>query len=55
MDIQLQMQVQVSDHSAGSGTYRVLLFAGIIVLGLRKLPSANHCGLCPPSRDLPKL
>ena len=32
MDIQLQMHVQVSDHFTGNGTYRVLLFAGIIVV-----------------------
>ena len=31
MDIQLQMQVQVSDHIAGSGTYRVLLFAELLL------------------------
>ena len=31
-DIQLQMQVQLSDHFAGSGTYRILLFAGIFVV-----------------------
>ena len=33
-----------------------LLGSGILlvlhVLGLRKLPSANHCGLRPPSREL---
>ena len=61
------MHAQVSVHFAGNGTYRVLLFSAIYpcasqvhgnamlllldLLGLRKLPNANHCGLRPPSRE----